>query len=104
MIKVEVVYALPEQQFLKEVTVPEGSTAAQVLEMSGLIAQFPDVDFTSQGMGVFSKMLDGRGNPPPEDYVMREGDRLELYRPLLLDPKKARLQRAARKKARKSHD
>lgn len=98
MISVEVVYALPEQQFLETVLVPEGSTAAQVLEQSGFKARFPEVDFTAAGMGIFSRPLDGRGNPSPDDYVMQEGDRLELYRPLQLDPKKARLQRAAKKK------
>lgn len=97
MIRVEVVYALPEQQFLTAVLLPEGSTAAEALEQSGFKAQFPEVDFTLAGMGVFSRLLDGRGNPTPDDYVMQDGDRLELYRPLQVDPKKARLQRAAKK-------
>lgn len=97
MIRIEVVYALPEQQFLRELSLPEGSTAAQALDQSGFKTQFPDVDFASLGMGIFSRMLDGRGYPSPDKYVMRDGDRLELYRPLQLDPKKARLQRAANK-------
>ncbi|MBU2098156.1 MAG: RnfH family protein [Gammaproteobacteria bacterium] len=82
---------------MKELVVRDGTTAMQVFEMSGFKAQFPDVDFSDHGMGIFSKMLDGRGNPTPEDYVMCDGDRLELYRPLQLDPKKARLLRAAKK-------
>lgn len=98
MITIEVVYALPAQQFLIALQVPEGSTAAQVLERSGFKTQFPGVDFAAQGMGVFSRPLDGRGNPAPDEYIMRDGDRLELYRPLQVDPKKARLQRAAKKK------
>lgn len=97
MIRVEVVYALPDQQFLTALSLPEGSTATQALEQSGFKTRFPDVDFTLLGMGIFSRMLDGRGHPLPEDYVMRDGDRLELYRPLTLDPKKARLQRAEKK-------
>jgi putative ubiquitin-RnfH superfamily antitoxin RatB of RatAB toxin-antitoxin module len=52
-------------------------------------------------MGIYSRLLDGRSSPLPVDYLMKDGDRLELYRPLQLDPNKARLLRAARKKKRK---
>lgn len=97
MIKVEVVYALPEQQYLQTILVPEGTNALQAIELSGIQVLFPDVDFVAMGMGIFSQMLDGRGNPMPHEYVMREGDRLELYRPLQVDPKKARQLRAAKK-------
>jgi uncharacterized protein len=102
MIRVEVVYALPDQQFLLELSVDEGCTAARALELSGLKNKFPDLDFTAMDMGIFSRPLDGRVNPAPEDYLMRDGDRLELYRPLLIDPKRARLQRAAKKKKAKT--
>ncbi|MDO8908739.1 MAG: RnfH family protein [Pseudohongiella sp.] len=98
MIRVEVVYALPDQQYLCELSVQDGCTAAQALDKSGLKSQFPDVDFASLDMGIFSRPLDGRVSPGPDAYIMRDGDRLELYRPLLIDPKRARLQRAAKKK------
>ena len=97
MITIEIVYATPAQQHLTALTVPEGTTAIQALDASGFRTRFPDADFEAMGMGIFSRLLDGRGNPSPHDYVMRDGDRLELYRPLLVDPMKARQLRAAKK-------
>jgi hypothetical protein len=97
MISIEVVYALPDRQLMLSVTVNEGCTAVQALAQSGLQAQFPEVKFSLLDMGIFSRVLDGRANPSPDEYIMRDGDRLEIYRPLQVDPKKARLQRAAKK-------
>ena len=101
MIEVEVVYALPHKQIKVAVTLSEGQSALDALRLSNLQSQLPETDLLQLEMGIYSRLLDGRSSPLPADYVMRDGDRLELYRPLQLDPNKARLLRAARKKKRK---
>ena len=101
MIEVEVVYALPHKQIKVTVTLSEGQSALDSLRLSNLQSQLPETDLLQLEMGIYSRLLDGRSSPLPADYVMRDGDRLELYRPLQLDPNKARLLRAARKKKRK---
>jgi putative ubiquitin-RnfH superfamily antitoxin RatB of RatAB toxin-antitoxin module len=101
MIEVEVVYALPHKQIKVTVTLSEGQSALDALRLSNLQSQLPETDLLQLEMGIYSRLLDGRSSPLPADYVMRDGDRLELYRPLQLDPNKARLLRAARKKKRK---
>jgi hypothetical protein len=83
------------------VTLSEGQSALDALRLSNLQSQLPETDLLQLEMGIYSRLLDGRSSPLPADYVMRDGDRLELYRPLQLDPNKARLLRAARKKKRK---
>ena len=98
MIAIEVVYALPEVQHRIRLVVEEPCTALQALKLSGFQQRFEDL--TDPELGVYSRPLDGRLNPLPGSYLMRDGDRLEIYRPLQLDPKKARLQRAARKQRR----
>jgi uncharacterized protein len=100
MIQVEVVYALPHKQYKVDVSMSEGGTALDALRLSDLQSQLPDTDLQQLAMGIYSRLLDGRSTPAPADYIMRNGDRLELYRPLQLDPNKARLLRAARKKKR----
>lgn len=101
MIEVEVVYALPHKQIKVAVTLSEGQSALDALRLSNLQSQLPDTDLFSLELGIYSRLLDGRSSPLPADYLMKDGDRLELYRPLQLDPNKARLLRAARKKKRK---
>lgn len=101
MIYVEVVYALPHKQYKISVAMSEGGTALDALRLSDLQAYMPETDLLQLDMGIYSRLLDGRSSPTPAEYVMRDGDRLELYRPLQLDPNKARLLRAARKKKRK---
>jgi putative ubiquitin-RnfH superfamily antitoxin RatB of RatAB toxin-antitoxin module len=101
MIEVEVVYALPHKQIKVTVTLSEGQSALDALRLSNLQSQLPETDLLQLEMGIYSRLLDGRSSPLPADYLMRDGDRLELYRPLQLDPNKARLLRAARKKKRK---
>ncbi|MBC53275.1 MAG: RnfH family protein [Gammaproteobacteria bacterium] len=96
MIGVEVVYALPDHQILIPLQVPEGTTALQAVRLSGIAGQVADLDVSSAEMGIYSRLLDGRASPLPQDYVLRDHDRIELYRPLQLDPKQARLLRAAR--------
>ncbi len=98
MIPVEVVYALPLRQCLLQLQVPEGSTALEVVQQSGILPQFSEIDLATASMGVFSRLLDGHTLPLPAEYKVRPHDRIEIYRPLLVDPKQARLQRARKKR------
>lgn len=91
LIRVEVVYALAHDQRVVELFVPEGTTAFQAAERSGLVAHFPEIDLEAVSMGVFSKLV-----KQPKTHVLRENDRVELYRALIADPKKARANRAAK--------
>lgn len=84
--KVAVAYALPDRQFLREIELPEGSTAAQAIESSGLAAEFPDYADRASGIGIF-------GKPVTVDTMLKPGDRVEIYRPLLMEPGEARRKR-----------
>jgi len=101
LIGVEVAYARPERQVILPLQVRPGSTALQAVLASGIVAQFPEIDPEQADMGVFSRPLDGRLLPRPAEYVLQPGDRIEIYRPLQMDPKQARLLRAARQKEKK---
>ena len=90
-IKIEVVYAAVGDQALISLQVPIGTTVAQAIEISGIAARFPDVDFSQCPVGIFAKLVDS-----PAEYVMQAGDRIEVYRPLLADPKEVRRLRAAK--------
>lgn len=84
-ISVEVVLALPEQQELRRVALPENSTVADALRASGLPAQFPRID--ASRVGIYGRRAAlGTG--------LRDGDRVEIYRALKIDPKEVRLRRA----------
>ena len=97
-IKVEVAYATPEKQVIMELDVPIGTTAMDAVIQSGMQAEFPEVDLETSPMGIFSSKLDGKDYPLPDQYVLEQGDRVEIYRPLLIDPKQARLARAKKSK------
>lgn len=88
-IRVEVVFALPERQKLVALEVPQGCTAREAVERSGLRAEFPEIDPDRNALGIF-----GRRCPP--DQALRSGDRVEIYRPLKADPKEVRRELAAR--------
>ncbi|MEX2131075.1 MAG: RnfH family protein [Pseudohongiellaceae bacterium] len=94
MILVEVAYALPEKQKIIAIRVPLGTTARQAVKQSGIDAEFPGLDITESPMGIFSRRLNGRDLPLPEEYVLQPRDRIEIYRPLIIDPNEARLARA----------
>lgn len=94
MIPVEVAYAMPERQRLISLEVAEGCSALEAVRQSGIQEEFPELDLEAVPMGINSRRLDGKSLPVPADYRLREADRVELYRPLLIDPKQARLQRA----------
>jgi len=84
---VEVAYARPDEQVIVPVTVPAGATLEQAVRQSRLPERFPEIDLATVKVGVFSK-------PSPWSRVLAAGDRVEIYRPLLADPKQVRKQRA----------
>ncbi|MDH5327781.1 MAG: RnfH family protein [Gammaproteobacteria bacterium] len=95
MITVEVAYAKPEVQVIKTLAVNQGTTVQEALELSGILVDFPEIDVDSAKVGIFSKIT-------KKDQVLRDKDRVEIYRPLIADPKEVRKQRAAAgKKMRK---
>jgi putative ubiquitin-RnfH superfamily antitoxin RatB of RatAB toxin-antitoxin module len=87
IITVEVAYAKPDKQSLVTLTLPLGSSAEQAVHASDLLNQFPEIDLSHIKIGVFGNVCD-------LNQILKEGDRVEIYRPLMLDPKAARLQRA----------
>ncbi|MES2625824.1 MAG: RnfH family protein [Pseudomonadota bacterium] len=101
LIKVEVAYATPERQLIVGLNVAAGCSAYDAVIQSGIVAQFPEIDPEHADMGIFSHNLDGKSLPLPKDYQLKAGDRIEIYRPLLLDPKQARLLRAERVKLKR---
>jgi putative ubiquitin-RnfH superfamily antitoxin RatB of RatAB toxin-antitoxin module len=94
LIDVELVYALPERQTLLKLSVPAGTTARQLVLGGALAEQHPELDLAQAPLGIFGKVLNH-----PEQRVLEAGERVEVYRPLLADPKDVRRQRAARLKA-----
>lgn len=93
--KIEVIYALPERQELLTLDLPEGSTAFQAVEASGLLQKYPDIEPGGRNkLGVFAKLV-------KNDAVLRDRDRVEIYRPLIADPKEVRRQKAAEGKIMK---
>ncbi|MCX8017629.1 MAG: RnfH family protein [Rhodocyclaceae bacterium] len=93
-IHVEVAYAKPERQEVVPLTLPAGSTLKAALEASGLLAKYPEIDLARGKFGIYSKLA-------KLDAVLRDRDRVEIYRPLIADPKEVRKQRAAEGKALK---
>ncbi len=96
-IEIEVAYALPDKQKIITVKVPAGTTAMEAAELSGIVAEFPDIDLASAKMGIFGKHLGTKGMAGPEEYQVQARDRIEIYRPLLIDPKEIRRRRAEKK-------
>lgn len=96
-IEVEVAYATPEKQKIISLQVPEGTTAIEAAELSGITRLFPNIDLANHPMGIFSELMDGKKLPLPAEYVLEQKDRIEIYRPLIIDPKQARLARAAKR-------
>lgn len=90
--QVEVAYARPDKQQIVPVKVPEGTTALEAVKLSGIVDIFPEIEPDAIDMGVFGKVI-----KDPASHELQEGDRVELYRPLKIDPKQARLNRAKKK-------
>lgn len=91
LIEVEVVYAAVDRQLLLKVDLPAGSTVRGGLLISGIGEQFPELDLARCPVGIFGKVL-----ADTETRLLQAGDRIEIYRPLLADPKEVRRLRAAK--------
>lgn len=96
-IQVEVAYATPDRQLIIPMQVPIGTTALDAVRQSGITREFPAIDLENDPMGIFSNPLNGKDWPLPGEYWLQEMDRVEIYRPLVIDPKQARLARARKK-------
>ncbi len=94
MIKVEVLYALPHEQTLLTVDVPQGTTLADAVKISGILEKYPEIDLATNKVGLFGKLS-------KQDVVLRDKDRVEIYRPLIADPKEVRRKRAVEGKVMK---
>lgn len=99
---VEVAYALPDRQKIIELLVEPGTTAYVAAEKSKIIDYFPGVDLESVKMGVFGQTLGTKGLKLPKEYQVRPGDRVEIYRPLISDPKEVRRRRAEKAREERS--
>ncbi len=90
-ISVEVASALADEQRIIALDVGVGSTAMEAAEQSGICEHFPEIDLSSAKLGIFGKAI-----PKPQEHVLKQGDRVEIYRPLIIDPKESRKERAAK--------
>lgn len=90
-VQVEVVYATAERQWLLVLDVIPGTTLREAVRLSGIAGQVPGLDVEACPLGIFGKVVNDA-----EQQAVSEGDRIELYRPLLVDPKEVRKQRAAK--------
>ena len=97
-ILVEVTYATPQKQLVIPVNVDDGITVKDAIELSGIKKEFPEINLDSNPVGIFGKHT-------TLDHILREKDRVEIYRPLIADPKEIRRQRAEQgKKMKKGGD
>jgi putative ubiquitin-RnfH superfamily antitoxin RatB of RatAB toxin-antitoxin module len=94
LITIEVAYALPQQQKIISLLVEPGTTALQAVERSGIQNYFPDIDMANLKLGIFGQSLGNKGEATAASYSLHQGDRVEIYRPLICDPKDARRKRA----------
>ena len=93
-IQVEVAYALPHQQVIMPVKLAANSTVEEAIKQCGILEKFPEIDLTQSKVGIFSKLT-------KLDTILREKDRVEIYRPLIADPKEVRRKRAEEGKVMK---
>ena len=91
MISVKIVFALPTKATTLTVEVAQGTTAEQAVIQSGIIEKCPEIDPTALTLGVWNRTV-------KEHYELKDGDRIEIYRPLIADPKDARRKRAEKAK------
>ena len=90
-ILVEIAYALPEEQVIISIKVPTIFNVQQAIEKSGIQKKFPSIDLSKNKVGIFGKKT-------TLDHLLKDKDRIEIYRPLILDPKEMRRKRAAKQK------
>ncbi len=96
-IPVEVAYALPDKQEIVMLEVEPGTTAREAVELSGIERQFPGIDPRGAELGIFGKVVKG-------DQRLRAGDRVEIYRGLIADPKEVRKRRAAEAREKRARE
>mgnify|MGYP000029426756 CR=1 FL=1 len=96
MISVEVAYALPHEQKIVSLQVQDDCSAYEAVVQSRIVEMYPQIDIDKDPMGIFGKSIRN-----PKDVILKEGQRVEIYRPLIADPKEARAKRAAKAKAEK---
>ena len=87
---IQLCYALPEQALVIDLDIEAGCTLEQAISISGLLTQFPEIDLTQNKIGIYGKLK-------LLDTVARDGDRIEIYRPLRADPMESRRRRAQNK-------
>ncbi len=92
LIRVQVCYALPQECFSADLSLPEGATLLQAVRESGVLQRHPEIDLNTQKIGIFGKIK-------PADTLLRDGDRVEIYRPLQADPMETRRRRAKHRTA-----
>jgi putative ubiquitin-RnfH superfamily antitoxin RatB of RatAB toxin-antitoxin module len=90
LLHVTLCYATPTREYLREVKVAQGTTIGQAISASGLLAELPEIDLAVHPVGIY-------GKKKTLDTVLREHDRIEIYRPLVADPKDSRRRRAVKK-------
>lgn len=93
-INVEIAFAKPERQEIVGLKLSQGSTVRQAIEASGLLQRYPEIELETAKVGIYSKLA-------KLDTALRDKDRVEIYRPLIADPKEVRKQRAAEGKVMK---
>jgi putative ubiquitin-RnfH superfamily antitoxin RatB of RatAB toxin-antitoxin module len=94
-IHIQICYARPDRQFLLDQIVPPDTTILQAITNSGIVQQAPEIDVSVMRVGIYGKLK-------TLDTVLREHDRIEIYRPLIADPKDSRRRRAEHKDEKKS--
>ena len=94
-INVEVAYALPDEQSILVLQVPEGTSVIEAARQSGITGKYEGIDLDNAKFGIFGKVV-------APTQVLHEGERVEIYRPLIADPKEVRKARAARAKERRA--
>jgi len=92
---IEVIYALPDEQQLITLDVEQGTTVEQAIKLSGVLEKYPEIDLDNNKVGIFGKVS-------KKDEVLRDKDRIEIYRPLIADPKESRRKRAEKKESKKA--
>jgi hypothetical protein len=93
-IMIEVSYALPKKQIIIPILVPKDISVKEAIELSGILKKFEGIDLASNQVGIFGKLT-------TLDKALRDHDRIEIYRPLIADPKEIRRKRAAEGKGMK---
>ena len=93
-INIEAVYALPDEQVLFRQQLPEGITVAEAIRLCGMLDKYPEIDLAANRLGIFGKLVKA-------DTMLRDKDRIEIYRPLIADPREVRRKRAEEGKVMK---